>query len=78
MIMSIIESNSASLPVMSPAPDWSQIRSLVFDGVTSPHTRRAYGRAVDEFLSWYVREQPGPLSKAVVQRYKAAVLEAGI
>jgi site-specific recombinase XerD len=46
------------------------------DGVTSPHTKRAYGSAVDEFLSWYIREQPGPLSKAVVQRYKAAVLEA--
>ena len=41
-----------------------------------PHTKAVYGRALDEFLAWYELEQPGPLSRAVVQRYRAAVLEA--
>jgi len=59
--------------VISPA--WSRILSLVVDSVASPHTKRAYGRALDEFLAWHRMEQPGPLSKAVVQRYKASVLE---
>jgi site-specific recombinase XerD len=69
--MSLIESNLLVIP-----PAWSRIRSLVIDAVASPHTKRAYGRALDEFLAWHRREQPGPLSKSVVQRYKAAVLEA--
>jgi site-specific recombinase XerC len=69
--MCVIESNPF---VISPA--WARIRLLVIDSVSSPHTKRAYGRAVDEFLAWHRREQSGPLSKAVVQRYKAAVLEA--
>src|SRR5262249_7557113 len=54
---------------------WGFVRSLVVDAVASPHTKRLYGRALDEFLEWYQREQPGPLSKAVVQRYRAVVLE---
>jgi site-specific recombinase XerD len=73
MIMEVNESNL--LQAVPVAPGWSQIRSLVVDGVTSPHTKRAYGAAVDEFLAWYAREQPGPLSKAIVQRYKANILE---
>src|SRR5262252_9263151 len=72
----VIESNAELLPAAPPTPAWSRIRSLVADSVTSLHTKRAYGRALDEFLAWYQREQPGPLSKAVVQRYRAAVLEA--
>ena len=75
MIMTLNESNSELLPTVSSALAWSQIRSLVLDGVTSPHTKRTYGAAVDKFLQWYVRDQPGPLSKAVLQRYKASVLE---
>ena len=73
--MSLIESNPELLPAVSSALAWSQIRALVVDGVTSTHTKRSYSAAVGEFLQWYVREQPGPLSKAVLQRYKASVLE---
>jgi site-specific recombinase XerC len=71
--MSVIES---SLPSASVSQAWGRIRSLVVDGVASPHTKRAYRRALDEFLAWHHREQPGPLSKAVVQRYNASVLES--
>jgi integrase len=54
---------------------WDHIRALVVDAVHSPHTKRLYGRAVDEFLAWYQREEPRPLAKAIVLRYKT-VLEA--
>jgi site-specific recombinase XerD len=73
--MSVIESDPELLPAASPNSAWSRIRSLVIDGVTSPHSKRAYSHALDEFLAWYERERPGPLSKAVVQAYKATVLE---
>jgi hypothetical protein len=51
-----------------PFPPWGRIRSLVIDTVASPHTKRAFGRALNEFLAWHQREQPGPLSEAGVQR----------
>ena len=55
---------------------FDRIRALVLDAVRSHHTKLAYSTALDEFLSWYAAAQPGPLSKAVVQRYRATVLEA--
>jgi integrase family protein with SAM-like domain len=55
---------------------FDRIRALVLDAVSSPHTRAVYGSALDEFLAWYQLEQPGPLSRAVVQQYRATELEA--
>jgi site-specific recombinase XerD len=73
--MPLIESNPQLLSAAPVAPAWSRVRSLVVDGVASSHSKRAYGRALDEFFDWYQQEQPGPLCKAVVQHYKASVLE---
>ena len=48
---------------------------LALDGLVSPHTRRAYRAALDEFLTWS-QGQPTPvLCKALVHRYKAMLLE---
>ena len=47
--MTVIESNL--LPAVSVAAGWSQIRSLVVDGVSSRHTKRTMS-AVDKFLQW--------------------------
>jgi integrase len=49
--------------------------SLALDGLASPHTRRAYRAALDEFLTWSQGQQPSVLCKAVVHRYKAMLLE---
>jgi integrase len=63
-----------ALAVLSPAPDTlARIRALVLDAVPSPLTKRAYGQALAAFLAWYAAEQPGPLSKAVVQRYRVTL-----
>src|ERR1035441_9719669 len=60
--------------VLSPAPDTlARIQALVLDSVPSPFTKRAYGQALAAFLAWYAAEQPGPLSKAVVQRYRVTL-----
>ena len=49
--------------------------SLALDGLASPHTRRAYRAALDEFLTWSQGQQPSILCKALVHRYKAMLLE---
>src|SRR3954447_26221193 len=56
-----------------PAGALDAIERLVLDAVSSPKTKALYGQAIREFLTWIAAEQPGPLSKAVVQRYRTAV-----
>ena len=48
---------------------------LALDGLASPHTRRAYHAALDEFLTWSYGQQPSELCKALVHRYKAMLIE---
>lgn len=43
----------------------------VLDSVTSIHTRRAYERALSDFLAWHNEQGKPALSKAVVNSYKA-------
>ena len=51
-----------------------RLLQLALDGLVSPHTRRAYRTALDEFLTWAQYQQPSTLSKALVQRYKTMVI----
>ena len=41
------------------------------DSVSSVHSRRAYGFALDEFFGWYRTHVRAPFSKAVVQEYRS-------
>lgn len=61
-----------------PAPDLAPVIRLVTDAVTSPHTRRAYARALGDFLTWYRAQAAPRLSKAVVQAYVADLREQGV
>ena len=61
---------NALVPVAD-APPWEALRKLVVDSVSSAHSRRAYGFALDEFFAWYRAEPRPPFSKAVVQEYRA-------
>jgi site-specific recombinase XerD len=57
---------------------WKIITSLVLDGISSRHTRRAYSQALDEFLIWF-RDDPGrEFNKAAVQRYRAELEIKGL
>ena len=49
----------------------------VLDAVNSPHTRRAYTRALTDFLAWYARQSQPGLSKSVVQAYKSDLQARG-
>ena len=57
-------------PALVPDPRWGELRMLVLDTVSSAHSRRAYGFALDQFFAWYAAEPRGPFSKAVVQEYR--------
>lgn len=46
------------------------IKELVTDGLTSDHSRRAYGKAIDQFLGWYQLQGNPGLSKGTVQKFK--------
>ena len=46
---------------------WSIITSLVLDGISSRHTRRAYSQALEEFLIWFHDDPNREFNKAAVQ-----------
>ena len=55
--------------------------ALVLDGMTSKHSKRAYGKALTDFFAWmrstYIEETPS-FTKALVQEYRAGLLERGL
>jgi site-specific recombinase XerD len=57
---------------------WKIITSLVLDGISSPHTRRAYSQALDEFLIWFHDEPGREFNKAAVQKYRAELETKGL
>jgi site-specific recombinase XerD len=59
-----------------PSP-FDQVTDLVVNSVHSEHSRRAYRRALEDFIAWY-QAQPGrpPLSKALVHEYRVALTDA--
>jgi hypothetical protein len=54
------------------------LRSLVVDSVSAPNSKRAYGRAVDNFLAWHQLENRGPFSKALLQAYRASLVQRSL
>ena len=55
-----------------------RVRSLVLDSVTSVHSRRAYGRALDEFRNWGEASFAGGFTRETVQRYRAHLESRGL
>jgi len=54
------------------------IVKIVLDGLTSENSRRAYERALVDFLDWYDAAGRPSLSKATVQAYKAKLQGDGL
>jgi site-specific recombinase XerD len=57
---------------------WRIITSLVLDGISSRHTRRAYSQALDEFLIWFRDDPEREFNKAAVQKYRAELEVKGL
>ena len=57
---------------------WNAMQRLVLNGLSSPHTRRAYSQALEEFVIWLCSEPPRPLTKASVQEYRVFLERKGL
>ena len=61
-------SNTSIMPIVT----------MVTDAVTSEHTRRAYSRALTDFVTWYQNSWQGGLSKAAVNAHVVALRSSGV
>ena len=66
---SLVQANPESLKA---------IIRLVLDGLTSSQSKRAYEKAIGDFLEWYQGQGKPGLTKATVQRYKTVLQESGL
>ena len=73
--MATEETGNALIP--APQHDWYAIIDLVTNSVDSPHSKRAYSRALIDFLDWYEENGRPGFSKAVVNAYREEMLLAG-
>ena len=55
--------------------DYTPIINLVLDSVSSQNSKRAYSKALVDFMGWYQSAGYTKLNKSVVQRYRSEVLE---
>ena len=56
----------------------TELTALVLDGVTSDHSRRAYGKGLALFFAWVKERPPQAFAKALVQEYRAWLLAQGL
>ncbi|HYI96441.1 MAG TPA: tyrosine-type recombinase/integrase [Bryobacteraceae bacterium] len=63
--------SSLALAVAASQSNLDSIKALVLDSVSSPLTRAMYGKALDDFLTWYASEPRTGFSKATVQAHRA-------
>ena len=54
--------SEAAALVAEPRPALESLRQLVVNSVRSPHSRRAYGKALDGFFAWYAEFPRPPFS----------------
>lgn len=57
--------------------DWYAIIDIVTQSVDSPHSKRAYSRALVDFLDWYEENGRPGFSKATVNAYREQMLQQG-
>ena len=67
--------SSAQVPITSvsdqpPVWGWVRVRALVIDSVSSPHSRRAYTTAIDDFRRWSEGPPRRTFTREAVQQYR--------
>ncbi len=72
----VLQNNSG--PALTEQQKYEEIIHLVTDGMTSEHSRRAYGKALRDFLAWHDALGRPALSKALVQRYRLKLQDDGL
>ena len=64
------------VPLEQTEPQWTTLKQLVLNSVSSVESKRAYSFALDQFRGWYLADTRAPFSKPVVLEYKAALERA--
>ncbi len=72
-----MESMTTALAATHPQNDYAPIVAMVCDAVTSEHTRRAYARALTDFVGWFQESGHSGLSKAAVNAHVTALRAGG-
>ena len=67
--------STAPIPITSlsdqpPVWGWVRVRALVIDSVSSPHSRRAYTTALNDFRTWSEGASRRPFDHESVQQYR--------
>lgn len=52
-------------------PELEQSKAAVLGALVSPHSRRAYKHAIDQFIGWYCSEPRLGFNRSVVVRYRS-------
>src|ERR1035441_5461026 len=69
---------TSDFPVLRREQMWNAMRRLVLNGLSSPHTRRAYSQALGVFVIWFCSEPGRLLTRAVVQEYRVVLERKGL
>jgi len=59
-------------------PQYGEVVRLVLNALDSPKSKAVYKVALERFIAWYVDKGTPGLTKALVQEWKAALLEDGL
>src|ERR1051326_7072875 len=58
--------------------EWRRLKALVLNSVSSPHTRRLYNLALDDFIAWYECHARSGFNKATVSAWRASLEARGL
>lgn len=63
--------------IIAPSDTRQALIQAVLDSMSSEHSKRAYGRALSDFLTWHTQQGQPALTKATVNSYKAHLEQNG-
>src|SRR5438034_2595452 len=71
--------NSSALTNKSNPDTRKRLKQLVLDSVAAKESKRAYARAIDNFLDWFESNRPSTgFTKATVQTYRSILIDSGL
>lgn len=70
--------NAEPTAIEAKPADVQPVIDLVLGGLTSEHSKRAYGKALTDFLAWHADQGRPPLTKALAQNYRPKLQDDGL
>jgi hypothetical protein len=67
-----------NLIVVPQQNQWSRLKALVLDSVSSPITKRVYNLGPDEFFAWYAQKPRPGFTKATVAAWRVQLQARGL